>query len=428
MKILAVTKGSVADELGIRAGEELVSFDGFPVIDVLDYDYYNSCENFTMRVRSKDADTEYEIEKYDDEDLGLELNRDIPVRQCRNRCIFCFVDQLPKQDLRATLRVKDDDYRHSFIFGNYVTLTNVSSRELDRILRLHLSPLYVSIHTSDPALRRKMLGIEGQSNVPDLMDQLRRLHEGGICVHGQVVYCPGVNDDVDETIRDVSPYTQSLAIVPVGLTRDANPALRRVDKESAARVLDVVEKWQKKLLAERGTRYVFAADELYLKAGRECPPYETYEDFAQIENGIGLVAAFRHDFADAMARYEKGNVGEASVVTGVSAYPLIRECAAAVERKFGGRIYVYEVPNDFFGESVTVAGLLVGKDIANYLHGKPLGSRLLLPRVMLREGGDVFLDGCTPKKLSDELGVRVQPIASDGESFVKELIGVKEDA
>lgn len=413
--------------MGIRAGQELVAFDGYPVIDVLDYDFYNSRECFTMTVRSETEETEYEIEKDDEEDLGLELSRDIPVRQCRNKCVFCFVDQLPKEDVRHTLRIKDDDYRHSFIFGNYVTLTNVSDRELERIVRLKLSPLYVSVHTSDPVLRSKILGTEGQK-IPDIREQLRTLHAGGIRVHAQIVYCPQINEDIDRTIEDIAPYTESLAIVPVGLTKDANPAVKRVDKACARRVLQTVQTWQERMLRERGTRYVFAADELYIKAELPVPPYESYEGFSQIENGIGLVASFLHDFDGAMARYEHGAVGHASIVTGMSAYPILNECAQKVQNKFGGKIDVHAVRNDFFGESVTVAGLVVGRDIIAQLRGKPLGDRLLLPRVMLREFGDVFLDGTTVHKLSQALGVRVCPIAPDGESFVKELIGAKENA
>ncbi len=420
MKILSVTKGSVADELGVKAGEELISFDGFPVFDFLDYDYYNSCENFVMRVRSKDEIVDYEIEKYEDEDLGLELSREIPVRSCCNNCVFCFVDQLPKEDLRSTLRVKDDDYRHSFIFGNYVTLTNVSENEIDRIIRLGLSPLYVSVHTSNEELRKKILRYK--RDTPPILQRLKKLNEGGIKIHAQIVYCPGINDDIDSTIRDIEPYTQSLALVPVGLTRDCNPALKKVDSESANAVIDAVEKWQKRLLDKRGTRYVFAADELYLAAGREVPPFEAYEDFSQIENGIGLIAAFKHEFDATMESYERGNVGELSIATGESAYPLISDCAAKVQKKFGGKIKVYKIKNDFFGPTVTVAGLIVGRDIFRQLSGKKLGERLVLPKVMLREFGDVFLDGTTVSELGAKLGIKVQTIQPDGESFVKALI------
>lgn len=420
MKILSVTKGSVAEELGVRAGEELISFDGFPVFDFLDYDYYNSCENFTMRVRGKEEIVDYEIEKYEDEDLGLELSREIPVRSCCNNCVFCFVDQLPEEELRSTLRVKDDDYRHSFIFGNYVTLTNVSESEIDRIIRLGLSPLYVSVHTSNEELRRKILRTKRET--PSILSRLEKLSRGGIKIHAQIVYCPGINDDVDSTIRDIEPYTQSLAVVPVGLTRNCNPELKKVDSASADAVLSVVEKWQKELLVRRGTRFVFAADELYLAAGKELPSFEDYEDFAQIENGIGLIAAFKHEFDAAMESYENGDVGELSIATGESAAPLITECALKVQKKFGGKINVYKIRNDFFGSTVTVAGLVVGRDIFNQLSGKPLGSRLVLPKVMLREFGDVFLDGTTVSELSEKLGVKVQIIQPDGESFVKALI------
>lgn len=428
MEILEVNENGIAAELGIAAGDELLAFDGFSVTDVLDYDYYNSCENFTMRVRSGDEVVDYEIEKYDYEDLGLELSRDIPVRSCRNNCVFCFVDQLPREELRSTLRVKDDDYRHSFIFGNYVTLTNVTDRELERIIRIGLSPLYVSVHTSNGELRSKLLGTCGQKTpIPDIKAQLKKLHGGGIKIHAQIVYCPTFNDDLDETITDIYPYTQSLAVVPVGLTRNCNPLIKKVDKASAQKVIAVVEKWQKKLLAERGTRYVFAADELYLKAEKEIPPYEAYEDFSQIENGIGLIAAFKHDFEFALDKCDSESAGEISIATGESAYPLICECAKKTQEKLGGKIRVYKIRNDFFGESVTVAGLIVGRDIAAQLKGKPLGHALILPRVMLRETCDVFLDGMTLSELERELGVKIKVIQPDGESFVKEIIGVKQN-
>ena len=257
MKILSVAKNSVAAELGIRAGEDLIAFDGYPVLDVLDYDYYNSRENFTMRIRTNAEVVDYEIEKDDDEDLGLELSREIPVRSCRNHCLFCFVDQLPPEELRSTLRVKDDDYRHSFIFGNYVTLTNVSDRELARIVRLRLSPLYVSVHTSDPVLRAHMLGTSGQKTpIPDIIRQLRKLHDGGIRVHAQIVYCPGINDDIAQTIEDIAPYTESLAVVPVGLTKNANPNLHKVTAKQAEAVIETVEHWPRRMQKERGTHYV----------------------------------------------------------------------------------------------------------------------------------------------------------------------------
>ena len=426
MKILSVTSGGVADELGIHAGDELLSFDGFPVVDILDYDYYNSRENFVMQIKSGGEIVDYEIEKYDYEDLGLELSSEIPVRQCRNHCIFCFVDQLPKENLRDTLRVKDDDYRHSFIFGNYVTLTNLTDRELERIVRIKLSPLYVSVHTSNHELRCKMLGTD-PAKTPNITEQLRKLHNGGISVHAQIVYCPSVNDDIDQTVRDIGPYTVSLAVVPVGLTKFRNPELKTVDCKSASAVLGVVDKWQRKFLSERGMRYVFAADELYLAANREVPPYEEYEDFSQIENGVGLIASFKYDFDYALSCFTQGSVGEVSIATGESAYPLIRKSADIIEKKYGGKIHVYAVKNEFFGESVTVAGLVVGRDIISQLRGQRLGSKLFIPRVMLREFGDVFLDGTTVGELSDALGVKVQVLSPDGESFVKGLIGVDID-
>lgn len=418
MRILDVARGSVGEELGIRAGDELTAFNGHRVMDILDYEFYNGAENFSMSVERDGIVTEFDIEKYEDEDLGLDFDREIEPRTCKNHCIFCFVDQLPKGDLRPTLRVKDDDYRHSFLSGNYVTLTNVSDEDIERIIRLKLSPLYISVHSAEPDLRLKLLGVK---RAPELMGQLETLHRGGIAMHGQIVYCPDVNEDYIETAEAVRPYMRSLAIVPVGLTAYANPDVRPVEAADARRVVERVTALQQKCLRETGTRFLFIADEFYLKAGVPVPPYAAYEDFEQIENGIGIVALFLHDF-EAAVENRKGRVGRCSIATGVSAYPMIADCARKLTERFGGQIDVYRVENRFFGASVTVAGLVTGGDILRTLRGKDLGERLVLPSVMLREFGDVFLDNMTVNALSRALNVPIEIIPPDGESFVTHLV------
>ncbi len=417
MRIVCVEPGSVGDELGLVAGDELTALDGYAVEDVFDYEYYNEAENFSMSVMRNGELLEFDIEKYPDEDLGLEFDREMPPRTCRNHCMFCFVDQLPKGELRPTLKVKDDDYRHSFLSGTYVTLTNVTDAEIERIIRLKLSPLYISVHSADPQLRLKLLGIR---RAPDLLSQMQRLHAGGIAMHAQIVYCPDINEDYIETARAIRPYTESLAIVPVGLTAYSNPAVRAVTPSDARRVVANVRAFADECLAQSGTRYMFASDELYLKAGLSVPPYADYEDFVQIENGVGLVAMFLHDFEEAL-RTATGAPGRCSIATGVSAYPMIAECAKRLTDRLGGEIQVYCVENRFFGSSVTVAGLITGGDLLRTLKGCDLGERLLLPAVMLREFGDVFLDNMTVGELSAALETPIEIMPPDGESFVTRI-------
>lgn len=416
MRIADIEIGSIAEELGICPGDELIAFDGHNVTDVLDYNYYNECENFVMTVRHGDEIIDYEIEKYLDEELGLVLDEELGTRVCRNKCIFCFVDQLPKRELRNTLRVKDDDYRLSFISGNYVTLTNDSNSDLERIVRLKLSPLYISVHTADLSLRRKMLG---NPKAPDILKQLRYLKEGGIRMHAQIVYCPDINEDIAETAVAVAPYCESLAVVPVGLTKDCNTALRAVEKEDAQRVIAAITPIQEAMLQSRNTRFVFLADEFYVKAEQDVPPYECYEDFSQLENGIGLIAAFRHDFESSLRDVEFAEIGHICIATGCSAYPIIKWAADKLTDKFGGRISVYAIRNDFFGNSVTVAGLVTGGDIYRQLKDLDIGEKLILPKCMFKEFQDVFLDDMPVSELSRKLGVPIKIINTDGESFVK---------
>lgn len=416
MRIIDVQENTIGAELGISAGDELLSFDGNDVSDILDYDFYNDGESFIMSVLHQGEIIDFEIEKDTEEDLGLVLDDELKTIVCRNKCIFCFVDQLPKKELRNTLRVKDDDYRLSFISGSYVTLTNVVQEDLDRIVRLKLSPLYVSIHSCNSELRRIMLG---NPKAPDIVKQLEYLHNNGIKIHAQIVYCPDVNEDIAESIEISSRYCESLAVVPVGLTKDCNSKLRPVNDKDAKRIIDIVEPLQKRFLKEKGTRFVFLADEFYIKANRAVPSFESYEDFVQIENGVGLVASFKHDVDEALKDSVTVCDKVRSVATGMDAYPHIKECAEKLAAKSGGRINVYGIRNDFFGPSVTVAGLVTGGDILNQLQGKEIGSCLILPRCMFKEFHDVFLDNMTVNELSEKLGVKIKIIDTDGYSFVK---------
>ncbi len=421
MKIISVDKNSIADELGIVAGDELVAFDGNKVVDVLDLEFYSNAEKFVMTIKSNDEVVDYDIEKYDYEELGISVEREIAVRSCKNNCIFCFVDQLPNKDLRKTLYVKDDDYRHSFISGNYVTLTNCSKSDIDRIIRLRLSPIYVSVHTTDYALRNKMLGIS--ANAPDIVSQLQTLKNAGISVHAQIVYCPTVNDDYVNSCKVLSKLCSSLAIVPVGLTDNCNSELKAVDKVTAKKVIDDVTALQTEFLAELGTRFVFLADEFYLKANVSLPDYSSYESFPQIENGVGLLSTFLREFDEAIIeakQLKRVTVPSCAVITSVSAYPLISSCVNRIQDELGGKIDVKSINNDFFGKQVTVAGLVVASDVINQLKGKKY-DRLVIPRVMLKEFGDVFLDNLTIQDLARALNTQVRVAEVSGEGLITAL-------
>ena len=424
MKILGVEKNSVGDELSIVEGDELVSFDGYKAVDILDYEFYDSQENFTMGIRHGGEEILYEIEKEPFETLGLEFDREIKIRSCRNNCIFCFVNQLPEgESLRDTLRVKDDDYRHSFISGNYVTLTNLSDFDVERIIRLKLSPLYISVHSTNDSLRNRMLGItDGRPILP----LLRRFAGAGIAMHTQIVYCPRINEDLERSICELSEVAETLAIVPVGLTKNANPQLTPVTKTEAERVIALTEKYQRKFLEEKGTRFVWASDEFYVKAQKHVPSGETYEDYPQIENGVGLLAKFEEDFSFALSSAKNSN-NHVSVATGESAYEFIKAHADTLCKKLGCDIKVHKIKNTFFGDTVTVAGLVVGRDIYGQLKGKDLGQRLIIPSVMLKEFNDVFLDNMTVNELERKLNIKITVADSTGDGFVRAIINCDKD-
>jgi putative radical SAM enzyme (TIGR03279 family) len=410
--IEAVESGTIAEELGFEAGDALVSVNGEPVVDLVDFLVEETREQLRLEVRGVDGELHViELEHDSDEPLGLVLPHPEP-RQCGNNCIFCFVHQLPR-GMRRTLYVKDEDYRFSYLYGAYVTLTNITDGELRRIVDKRLSPLYVSVHATDNVLRQRLLGKQARPIVPIL----QRLVEGGIEVHTQVVVCPELNDGVvlERTCRELvslAPGVRSLAIVPVGLTghRQQLPSLRVQTPAEALALVRWVESKQMELLPRLGTRFVFAADELYLKAQHPLPPLADYEELAQIENGVGLVAQFRLQADEVLAAASELELPPVSLVTGASAAGELTDFAAALAKQCGVELRVEEVENRFFGGQVTVAGLLTGTDLIEQLAGRELGEVLLLPDVMLRDGEDVLLDDVTVERLSETLQVQVEVV------------------
>lgn len=430
--IRKVEPGSIAEELGIQPGDELLSINNRPIADILDYIYFTSLEYLELAIRKKDGqEWILEIEKDPDEELGIDFERPIMDRErhCANNCIFCFVDQLPP-NTRPTMRIKDDDWRLSFLMGNYVTLTNISEKDINRIIERRFSPLYVSVHTTNPDLRKKMMRNKRAGNILELIE---RLSKAGICMHCQIVLCRGWNDgaELDRTIADLWKFkdaVQSLAVVPVGLTghRQGLEQIVPFDRETAGKVIEQVEGWQRKFKEEQNRRFVFAADEFYILAEKEFPSYEAYEDFCQIENGVGLVAKFKKEFEDALVKLNgtknPTSTNSLSIATGESAYGIIENMADVMRKRLGKQIYVYPIKNHFFGGHVTVTGLVTGGDIIKQLKGKELGDKLLVPDVMLKEGKNVFLDDVSIDKLERELKVPVIPVAVDGRALVDEIV------
>ena len=402
-----------AEAAGLRAGDKIISVNGEPLIDYIDYVWFCGRARLSFRIQRGEAALTLRMDKEESEDLGLEFTQPLlgKKRVCGNRCVFCFVDQLPR-GMRRSLYIKDEDWRWSVLAGGYVTLTDIGKDEIRRILRRGASPLYVSVHTVDEALRHHMLGNEAGLRIRPL---LRKLKRHSIRFHAQAVICPGMNDGtkLEETFRFLKglyPAAQSLAIVPVGLTahRQGLAAVSPVTAQMAQSTVKEVEKWQKECLNSIGTRFVFAADEYYLKAGLELPEADSYEDYPQIENGVGLIAKMAAEADEALAECH-GPGRHVSVVTGVDAYPLITQLARRADNACGAKIDVYRAENDTFGRSITVSGLLCGADIARAAEGKPLGEALLLPGNCVRE--DVFLDDMTVEQLSARLGVPVYPVA-----------------
>ena len=428
LRVSEVDENSIGAELGVAPGDWLLSIDGERVVDYLDYLALTAGDSFTMVFRRDGQELEAEVEKDDGEDMGLAFAQDGfgPVRRCANRCVFCFVDQLPR-GMRDSLYVKDDDWRMSLVMGNYITLTNVGEREFARLLRRRPSPMYISVHATDDDARERILR---QRRGRGILERLERMAEAGIQFHCQTVVAPGYNDGavLEQTIEELQalyPAAASLAVVPLGMTghREGLAPLEPVDQARARAMVEIVEAWQARCLQAHGTRFVFGADELYIKAGLPFPAYEAYEEFGQIGDGVGLCRSFIDDAKAALAEAEEARPRKISLATGVDAAPFIGELADLCREKFGIDAAVYAIRNDFFGESITVCGLLTGRDLLAQLKGKDLGETLLLSRSMLRHEENVFLDDMTLEELSAELGVACITVPQDGYEFIRAVLG-----
>ena len=440
--IRKIIEGSIAEELGMEPGDELLAVNGQEITDIFDYQYLVQDEYIEVLIRRTDGEEWLlEIDKEYDEDLGIEFENGLmdDYRSCHNKCIFCFIDQMPK-GMRKTLYFKDDDSRLSFLQGNYVTLTNMSDEDVDRIIRYHLSPINISFQTTNPELRCMMLNNRFAGRA---LLQVRKLYEAGITMNGQIVLCKGINDgaELERSITDLTAYLpllESVSVVPVGLSkyRDGLYPLEPFTKEDAQEVLRCIHRWQEKLYPEYGLHFVHASDEWYVLAEEPLPEEARYDGYLQLENGVGMLRLLLTEFEEAMealeaqdlekayGAYDTGCGGELSVVTGKLAYPFLKDMARRLEARFPAlQIHVYAITNEFFGERITVSGLLTGQDIMRQLQGRKLGERILLPQNMLRSGEDYFLDDVTVGDLEKALQVKVDIVKSSGHDFVHTVLG-----
>lgn len=429
VEITGVVKHSPAGKAHIKKGDKLLSINGHEISDVLDYMFYSAYDELDISFDRREKHFEKHIRKSDYDDLGLEFSSFLmdEKHSCRNKCVFCFIDQMPP-GMRETLYFKDDDARLSFLQGNYVTLTNLSDSDVERIIEMRLS-MNISVHTTDPELRCKMMN---NRFAGEKLRYLKMLADNDISMNCQIVLCPGLNDkdQLRKTLDDLEklmPNIQSVAVVPVGLTkfREGLYPLRTFTPEESAETIRIIEEKQKVCLEKYGTRMVFASDEFYLNADMELPDTESYEDYPQYENGVGLIRSLSDEFYEALARWEDGAAqGEISLATGKLAFPLMKELAAAAEKKFPQRkIQVYEIINHFFGETITVAGLITAGDLTEQLKGKPLGETLLLPKAMLMADGPVFLDDMTVSDVENILSVKVRAVPNNGEELLRAMLG-----
>ena len=446
-KIDIVESGSIAAEMGIEPGDVLLSVNGKEIRDVFDYHYLINDVLLHVLIRKADGEEwDLEIEKNYYEDLGIVFENGLmdDYKSCYNKCIFCFIDQMPP-GMRETLYFKDDDSRLSFLQGNYVTLTNMKEEDVERIITYKLAPINVSVHTTNPELRCRMLN---NCFAGEALEKIRRFYEAGIEMNGQIVLCRGINDgeELERSIRDLSqylPYMESVSVVPVGLTkyRDGLYPLEPFTKEDAKEVLRVIRKWQKICYEKFQTHFIHAGDEWYLLAEEPFPEEEVYDGYVQLENGVGMMPLLQSEFEECLSlekessgkvkgisafrkkNREKENRHLISIATGKLAAPLLRKLSAefmCCHPKT--EIQVFEIENKFFGERITVSGLLTGQDLAEQLQGRELGEKLLLPCNLMRSGEDVFLDDMTLAELENTLQVPVHIVKSDGQCLYEEML------
>ncbi len=431
VKIESVSPGSPASKKKIRGGDVLHSINGHAITDVLDYRFYLNEEKLVLEVEKDGKLKKVRIRKSETDDIGLEFETYLMDRKhaCKNKCVFCFVDQLP-EGLRDSLYFKDDDSRLSFLFGNYITLTNMSEEEIDRIINMHISPVNISVHTMNPELRVEMMK---NPNAGTSLRFIKKLADAGITLNTQLVLCPGINDGAEleyslTELEKLMPSVQSIAAVPVGITchREGLANLRLFTPEEAGRVIDTIDAFNKRLTEKIGYGIAYAADEFFIQAERPIPGENYYGDYPQLENGVGLWSLFKSEFMQALENEPSDAVKEERKITwatGVAAYPLVCELAEAAQKKYENlKIDVYKVTNKLFGSTVTVAGLLSGKDYFDTLKDAPLGQKIIIPEVSLRKDDDRFLDDMTLQQLQQALGVRVRPVPNDGAVLLSELI------
>ena len=435
--IKKILPGSIAEEFELAPGDRLISINGHEIEDIFDYQFYAEDTYIEILIEKPDGEQWIlEVDKEEDEDLGIEFDNGLmdEYRSCHNKCIFCFIDQMPK-GMRDTLYFKDDDSRLSFLQGNYVTLTNMSEHDLDRIIQYHLSPINISFQTMNPELRCKMLN---NRFAGEALKKVDRLNEAGIEMNGQIVLCKGVNDgeELAFSIREMMRYIpnlQSVSVVPVGLSkyRDGLFPLEPFTREDAREVLSTIHHYQNESYQKYGNHFIHASDEWYILAGEELPQEENYDGYLQLENGVGMMRLLLNEFEEAMKELQEKISAddldfvprEISMATARLAYPFIRDMAARMMEMVPGlMIHVYEIRNDFFGEMITVSGLLTGQDLIAQLTGRELGEALYLPQNVLRSGEEVFLDDVTVTEMEKALQVKVDIIKSSGRDFVNAVL------
>lgn len=430
--ITKIEPNSIAHQLGIQVGDLIISVNDKQVEDIIEYDYLTADEYVELAIKDKDGQvTVYEIEKDYDEKIGIEFENPIMnnIKTCSNKCIFCFVDQLPK-GMRRTLYIKDDDSRLSFLQGNFITLTNLSDKDMHRIIDYHISPINISIHATDEKVRSKMLGNKLASKIND---RLKLLKQSNIKMNCQIVLIPEVNDGdiLTKTLKDLEEYIpqiQSVAIVPVGVTkyRDNLPKLNIFDEKSSYKLIEDITKIQDYFLKKYHTRFVFLSDEFYVMSGHKFPEEDEYEGFIQHENGVGMIVKHYSEFSRSIRNIShNGRKRSISIATGKSAYKYIAKISREMMDKFRSlKIKVYQIDNDFFGRTITVTGLLTGGDLYKNLQDKPLFEQLILCSNMFKSGEEIFLDDMTKEDLEEKLGIDIKISQNNGKSFVEDVLGI----
>lgn len=433
--IESVELGSPAYKAKIKGGYTLLSINGNDIMDVLDYRFYQSNKKLTLSViNEKGKLLKVKIKKGEYDELGLNFATYLMDNKhsCLNKCIFCFIDQMPK-GMRQSLYFKDDDSRLSFLFGNYITLTNITEHEIERIIKMHISPINISVHTTNPDLRVKMMTNKNAGNVLSIIN---RFNDAGIKINCQMVLCPGYNDgkELERTLEDLTNLenAECIAAVPVGLTkfRDGLTPLKPFDKQGAGDTIDIINRFGEKCIEKYGSRRVYASDEFYIKAERPMPNAEFYGDFLQLDNGVGMWSLLKQETDDAVriTDYNLDNKRKISIATGKAAYPLITEIIDKMSKKWDNlECKVYGIENEFFGPLITVAGLVTATDIIKQIGNRDLGEELLIPEVMLRNEKDMFLDSITLDELSEKLNTKIRVVAVDGYDFVDAVLGICED-